>query len=157
LAAGAHSAARRFRLRARGADGLCEANGVHFLFGLAKTDRLIAEIKAELEGAAAQSRRTGKPARRIILKTASEAFISSHARPKILPANQVIGTKDGVSLEGVKLGVRSEQALDGDPPIRGAAIESRAGAALLPDRRVTPFRALPWQNLKKLNDRRVTG
>src|SRR5438067_9870923 len=42
----------------------CEANGVDFLFGLAKTDRLIAEIKAELEGAAAQSRRTGKPARR---------------------------------------------------------------------------------------------
>ena len=37
---------------------------MHFLFGLAKTDRLIAEIKAELEGAAAQSRRTGKPARR---------------------------------------------------------------------------------------------
>ena len=33
----------------------CEANGVHFLFGLAKTDRLIAEIKAELEGTAAQS------------------------------------------------------------------------------------------------------
>jgi hypothetical protein len=32
----------------------------------------------------------------IILKTASEAFISSHARPK---------TKDGVSLEDVKLGV----------------------------------------------------
>src|SRR5713226_9035300 len=31
----------------------CEANGVHFLFGLAKTDRLIAEIKAELEWAAA--------------------------------------------------------------------------------------------------------
>ena len=31
----------------------CEANGVHFLFGLAKTDRLIAEIKAELEGVAA--------------------------------------------------------------------------------------------------------
>jgi len=42
----------------------CEANGVHFLFGLAKTDRLIAAIKAELEQAAAQSRRTGKPARR---------------------------------------------------------------------------------------------
>ena len=42
----------------------CEANGVHFLFGLAKTDRLIVEIKAELEQAAVQSRRTGKPARR---------------------------------------------------------------------------------------------
>jgi hypothetical protein len=37
---------------------------VHFLFGLAKTDRLIVEIKAELEQAAVQSRRTGKPARR---------------------------------------------------------------------------------------------
>src|ERR1700746_142323 len=37
-----------------------EANGVHFLFGLAKTDRLTSEIKAELEQAAAQSRRTGK-------------------------------------------------------------------------------------------------
>jgi hypothetical protein len=34
----------------------CEVNGVHFLFWLAKIDRLIAEIKAELEGAAAQSR-----------------------------------------------------------------------------------------------------
>ena len=42
----------------------CEANGVHFLFGLAKKDRLIAEIKTELDQAAVQSRRTGKPARR---------------------------------------------------------------------------------------------
>jgi Transposase DDE domain group 1 len=42
----------------------CEANGVHFLFGLAKHDRLIAEIKTELDQAAVQSRRTGKPARR---------------------------------------------------------------------------------------------
>ena len=42
----------------------CEANGVHFLFGLAKNDRLIAEIKTELDQAAVQSRRTGKPARR---------------------------------------------------------------------------------------------
>ena len=42
----------------------CEANGVHFLFGLAKNHRLIAEIKTELDQAAVQSRRTGKPARR---------------------------------------------------------------------------------------------
>jgi Transposase DDE domain group 1 len=41
----------------------CEANGVHFLFGLAKNDRLIAEIKGELAQAEAKSRRTGKPAR----------------------------------------------------------------------------------------------
>src|SRR2546429_6174622 len=42
----------------------CEANAVHFLLGLAKTDRLMAEIKSELDQAAAKSRRTGKPARR---------------------------------------------------------------------------------------------
>jgi hypothetical protein len=41
----------------------CEANGVHFLFGLAQNDRLIAEIASELERAEAKSRRTGKPAR----------------------------------------------------------------------------------------------
>ena len=42
----------------------CEANGVHFLFGLAKNERLIAAIAPELERAAAKSRRTGRPARR---------------------------------------------------------------------------------------------
>jgi hypothetical protein len=41
----------------------CEANGVHFVFGLAKNDRLIAEIKDELAAAEKKSRRTGKPAR----------------------------------------------------------------------------------------------
>src|SRR6201998_1150788 len=45
--------------------GWCEANGVHFGFGLAKNDRLIAEIKGELEPAGKTSRRTGKPARRV--------------------------------------------------------------------------------------------
>lgn len=42
----------------------CEANGVDFLFGLAKNERLIAEIKTELALAAAKSRRTGRPERR---------------------------------------------------------------------------------------------
>ena len=41
----------------------CEANGVHFVFGLAKNDRLIAEIANELARAERISRRTGKPAR----------------------------------------------------------------------------------------------
>ena len=41
----------------------CEANGVHFLFGLAKNDRLIGMIAGELAQAEAKSRRTGKPAR----------------------------------------------------------------------------------------------
>ena len=58
----------------------CEANGVHFLFGLAKTDRLIAEIKAELEGTAAQSRRTGKPARDVRFDVASFAVVIGRAR-----------------------------------------------------------------------------
>src|ERR1700676_4683669 len=42
----------------------CEANGVDFLFGLAKNDRVSAMIKNELDQAAAISQRTGKPARR---------------------------------------------------------------------------------------------
>jgi hypothetical protein len=42
----------------------CEANGVHYVFGLAKNDRLIAAIKDVLEAAEKTSRRTGKPARR---------------------------------------------------------------------------------------------
>lgn len=41
----------------------CEANGVHFLFGLAQNDRLNKEIASELARAEAKSRRTGKPAR----------------------------------------------------------------------------------------------
>lgn len=42
----------------------CEANGVDYVFGLARNERLVAEIAAELEAAAGQSQRTGKPARR---------------------------------------------------------------------------------------------
>jgi len=41
----------------------CEANGVHFLFGLAKNRRLIGKISTEMARAEAKSRRTGKPAR----------------------------------------------------------------------------------------------
>jgi hypothetical protein len=48
-------------------DGLmswCEQNDVDYLFGLAKNDRLIAEIAAELAEAAEENRISGKPARR---------------------------------------------------------------------------------------------
>src|ERR1700691_4354944 len=41
----------------------CEANGVDYLLGLAKNDRLVAEIASELAQAEVKSRRTGKPAR----------------------------------------------------------------------------------------------
>ena len=43
---------------------LCEANGVDFLFGLAKNQRLVAEIAAELAAAEEESQATGQPARR---------------------------------------------------------------------------------------------
>jgi hypothetical protein len=42
----------------------CEANGVDFVFGLQKNERLIAMIEGELAQAEAKSRRTGEPARR---------------------------------------------------------------------------------------------
>ena len=42
----------------------CEANGVDFLFGFKRDERLVAEIAAELDLAAAKSRRTGRPERR---------------------------------------------------------------------------------------------
>jgi hypothetical protein len=42
----------------------CEANGVDYVFGLARNTRLVEEIAGELEAAGEQSRRTGKPARR---------------------------------------------------------------------------------------------
>jgi len=42
----------------------CEANGVDYVLGLAKTDRLIGAIIGKLAAAAAESQATGKPARR---------------------------------------------------------------------------------------------
>jgi hypothetical protein len=42
----------------------CEANGVDYLFGLAKNKRLVAEITAELAAAEEDSKATGQPARR---------------------------------------------------------------------------------------------
>jgi Transposase DDE domain group 1 len=42
----------------------CEANGVDYLFGLARNRRLLAAIEAELDEARAEHAQTGKPARR---------------------------------------------------------------------------------------------
>jgi Transposase DDE domain group 1 len=42
----------------------CEANGVDYLFGLARNSRLLDAIEAELAAAAAEHQQTGKPARR---------------------------------------------------------------------------------------------
>jgi Transposase DDE domain group 1 len=42
----------------------CEENGVDFVLGLAKNERLVAQIAADLEKALARSRRSGQPERR---------------------------------------------------------------------------------------------
>jgi Transposase DDE domain group 1 len=42
----------------------CEVNGVDYLFGLAKNERLVAEIAAELAAAEEESKASGQPARR---------------------------------------------------------------------------------------------
>ena len=42
----------------------CELNGVDFIFGLAKNERLVGEIAAELAAAEADSKASGQPARR---------------------------------------------------------------------------------------------
>ena len=42
----------------------CEANGVDYLFGLARNERLAAEIAEQMAHARADAEATGKPARR---------------------------------------------------------------------------------------------
>ena len=42
----------------------CEANSVDFLFGPARNERLVGEIAADLDLAAARGQRTGRPERR---------------------------------------------------------------------------------------------
>src|SRR5256886_14808655 len=42
----------------------CEANGVDFLFGLARNERLVCEVATGLDLVAAKTRRTGPPERR---------------------------------------------------------------------------------------------
>ena len=56
----------------------CEANDVHFVFGLAKNDRLIAEIKVELGATEKMSRRTGN--RRSVSSNSSARHARAGAR-----------------------------------------------------------------------------
>jgi Transposase DDE domain group 1 len=78
----------RVRILLRGDSGFaretlmawCEANRVDFLFGLARNERLEAEISDELVLAAADSSRTGKPARRF--KDFSYATLDSWSRSR---------------------------------------------------------------------------
>src|SRR5262249_3760379 len=58
----------------------CEANGVDFLFGLARNERLVTEIAAELGAAEAGSKVPGQPARRF--KEFSWSTRDSWSRPR---------------------------------------------------------------------------
>jgi hypothetical protein len=64
LAAGPHLVAGGLGLCPGRADGLCEANRVDYVFGLARNPRLVAELEADLAAAAAGHAETGQPARR---------------------------------------------------------------------------------------------
>ena len=56
----------------------CEANRVHYVFGLARNARLVAELEADLAAAAAAHAATGQPARRF--KEFSYATLNSWSR-----------------------------------------------------------------------------
>jgi Transposase DDE domain group 1 len=62
----------------------CEANRVHFVFGLARNARLVAELEGDLAKAAAEHAETGQPARRF--REFSYATLDSWSR-----ARRVIG------------------------------------------------------------------
>jgi hypothetical protein len=55
----------------------CEANGVHFVLGLAKNDRLVAEIESELAKAERKSRRRASPP--VVSKTSSGKRVQAGA------------------------------------------------------------------------------
>ena len=69
-----------FGLCPRGADGVVRANGVDYVFGLARNSRLLDEIKAELAQAEGEHRQTDKPARRF--KDFAYATLDSRSRPR---------------------------------------------------------------------------
>ena len=72
----------------------CEANGVDYVFGLARNERLVAEIAAELDAAAGrepgprQPRRGASPSWRGARSTAGAGRAESSPRPSTCPGRQ---------------------------------------------------------------------
>jgi hypothetical protein len=70
----------------------CEANRVDYLFGLARNERLVSRIQKELAEAGAESRETGKPARRF--KELRYKTLTSWSRPRRVVAKAEVTQGD---------------------------------------------------------------
>jgi hypothetical protein len=72
----------------------CEANEVHYVLGLARNERLRAEISEALEAAALEHERTGKPARRFVEFDYRTRESWSRARRVVAKAEQLEGKEN---------------------------------------------------------------
>jgi hypothetical protein len=85
----------------------CEANGVDYLFGLAKNQRLVAEIASELAAAEEESKASGQPARRF--KEFSWSTRDSWSRPRRVVA-KAEWTADAANPRFVVTSIKDEEA-----------------------------------------------
>jgi hypothetical protein len=85
----------------------CEANGVDYLFGLAKNQRLVAEIASELAAAEEESKAGGQPARRF--KEFSWSTRDSWSRPRRVVA-KAEWTADAANPRFVVTSIKDEEA-----------------------------------------------
>ena len=105
----------RVRILLRGDSGFarealmawCEANRVDYLFGLARNERLEAEIKTEMAIARAEAEATGKPARRFRDFTWSTLDSWSHVRRVIGKAEWLPGSSPGTGAANPRFVVTS--------------------------------------------------
>jgi hypothetical protein len=73
----------------------CEQHGVHFLFGLARNERLSGEIAAQMQQARLEAEASGKPARRFREFTWSTLDSWSRARRVVAKAEWIPGAEPG--------------------------------------------------------------
>jgi hypothetical protein len=85
----------------------CEANGVDYLFGLAKNQRLVAEIASELAAAEEESKASGQPARRF--REFSWSTRDSWSRPRRVVA-KAEWTAEAANPRFVVTSIKDEEA-----------------------------------------------
>src|SRR5438132_1348027 len=99
----------------------CEANGVDFVLGLQKTERLIAAIKDELAQAEAKSRRTARPERRF--KSFMWTTRASWSRRRRVVA-KAEWTKGG-GQSALRGHLAAARRVQGQAPVRGGLLRPR--------------------------------